>query len=668
MDLEKFKQVFLNEAHSLLTHLDETLIDLEKEPANQQYVAEAFRVLHTLKGTSGMYGFVKVEEVTHQIESLYDIFRNNKQEMPGVLIDLTYNVGDHMRSLLADESFSNEDNILRHSTIMSTIDRVKDELGAIVSNIVQPVNDAMNGMGQHVLSTWNILFYPDEQIVKRAINLVCTFQDLLQLGEYKVNNCPFLKNGEPYWSIFLVTDKTYEEIEDTLLFVMDYCKIAKIAPFNIFDASEFEKRDQSFEARQPVQMAPVMKSTEKELSMEASVLDKTRKDISTDLPKHGITHINVDSHKLDTLMYLVSELVTSKSELLLVLKQNSLSKAMDTAEKIEKLSKMFSDNVLEIRLVSLHEMLSRFKRLVRDLAKQLGKSVSFITIGEETELDKNIIDKIGEPIMHLVRNCIDHGIETPEKRLADGKSATGTITFEAVKTGNNVFISIGDDGNGIDIDYVYNKAVEQGFIPAGTNLTEKEIYDLIFLPGFSTAQSLSNISGRGVGMDIVLRKIKDIRGEITVLSKKGKGTTFILKLQQTISIVDTLLVESGTSTYAIPIEDIESCVLELSDAFTKKTNRLVRYNREMIPYIALSGKKNDTKQDTNDTRKMVVITKSDRKYAVVVDTIIGEYQAVVKPLGKTFSNLRYLSGASLLGDGGIALLLDTDKLWYEIIN
>jgi two-component system chemotaxis sensor kinase CheA len=312
-------------------------------------------------------------------------------------------------------------------------------------------------------------------------------------------------------------------------------------------------------------------------------------------------------------------------------------------------------------------MLLKFQRMIRDLSNQLGKKVVFSIKGEDTELDKNIVDVIAEPIMHLIRNCIDHGLEIPEKRIENGKNDAGIIFFNAYESGNNVFIQVGDDGVGIDTEYVYKKAIDQNFIQPGTQLNEDEIFELIFLPGFSTAQSLSEVSGRGVGMDIVRKKIQDIRGEVLVQSTKGKGTVFTIKLQQTISIIDTLLIKSDGSTFAIPIDDIESCDLEEHDLIFRRQNRLIAYCGELIPFIYLR-EKFSSHTAIPEKEKLIIINKQNKKYAIVADLIIGQHQAVIKPLSKTFSNIPFLSGASFLGDGSIALLLDTDKLREQLIS
>lgn len=671
MDISQFKQKFIDEAFTLLTNLDNTLIELEKDAGNMQFVNEAFRAMHTIKGASGMYGFEKVVEVTHELESLFDIIRETKINVPQNLIELTFIAADHLRALLIDENCTNSENILNNTIFKENIEKIKTGLNL---NTTQQINTVKNIIPNETITgiaTWNILFYPNEEIIKRAVNLIYTFQDLFQLGEYKINNPPLEKNEKQYWSIFLVTEQAYDEIESALMFIMDYCKIKKIADFNIFDPASFENRDKriitqelkptdttQYENSENLQVTPQKTIEPQPIIIETPVMA---------VNKIKTSHINVDASKLDTLMYLVSELVTAKSELMLSIQKQNIEKVTDVAEKIEKLSKLFSENALSIRLVSLHEMLSRFKRLIRDLSKQLNKSINFETIGEETELDKNIIDNIGEPIMHLIRNSIDHGIEEANKRIERGKSPVGIIKFEAIKSGNYVYIFISDDGNGINTKYVYNKAIEKGFIASGTELTHNEILELIFLPGFSTAQSLSNVSGRGVGMDIVLQKIHEIRGEISIISNFGSGTTFTLKLQQSISIIETLLVESFGVTYAIPVEDIESCVLEASENIIDNQTNLIGYNNSLIPFINLRTQFSTiTKAKNVNSEKLIIIKRSEKMYAIIAENIIGEYQAVIKPLGEAFSELKFLSGASLLGDGSIALLLDTDKLWNEI--
>jgi two-component system chemotaxis sensor kinase CheA len=665
MDLQEFKKTFLEEASERLTSLDNTLIELEKDAGNVLQINEAFRAMHTIKGGAGMYGFEAIVEVTHAMESLYDAIRHNKGKVPQSLIDLTFSAADHIRDLLEDEEMEKEDLVHRHSEIMVAINRLfeKDALMLLAEQNIENLDGTIQEEKVAQLNTWNILFYPDEQIIKRAINLTYIFQDLIELGECHIGYEPYELDDKQVWSALLISDQPYEEIEGVFLFVLDHCTIIKLADFDIFDSEQLLLRDQNLATRE----LPVKDHIQEGATKMVSNSSVKRESSNGRSEGQSFTRINVEAGKLDHLMYLVSELVTTKSELILALEKNNLDKALSAAEKIDKLSKLFSENALDVRLVPLSEMLVRFKRLIYDLSKHLKKEVNFEIIGGDTELDKNIIDHIGEPVMHLIRNCIDHGVELPEQRQSKGKPEAGTIRFEAVKSGNYVYLSISDDGNGIDVDYVYNKAVEQGFIEPNVKLSEKEIFELIFLPGFSTAESLSDISGRGVGMDIVRKKIQEMRGEIFITSKKGTGTTFQVKLQQSVSIIETLLIEAEGITYALPIEDIDTCSLDFSEEQLSRNNKQIGYNGKLIPFISLREKFGFGGNGLI-SGKVIIIKKSDKTYAIVVDKIIGEYQAVVKPIGATFANQAFLSGASLLGDGSIALLLDTDHLWGEIAS
>lgn len=665
MDLSQFKQKFIDEANTLLVNLDNALLELEKDPGNKQHINESFRVIHTIKGASGMYGFDKVVEITHELESLYDIVREKELKVPQSLIEVTFIAADHIRALLIDEEFNNQENIQRQGALKTNIEVTKLELNLPGKGIKvnEPENVTSNNNGS--LITWNILFYPDEEMIRRAINLIYTFHDLFQLGEYKINNKPFQSNDKQYWSIFLVTDKHYDEIESALMFVMDYCKINKIADFNIFDPNGFENRDKKL-------LKPENQLENNQIPA-VSIIETVNKPIVQSLvsnsevatqvfSKHSTSHINVDSTKLDRLMYLVSELVTSKSELLIALQKQNLEKANETAEKIEKLSKYFSENALSIRLVSLHEMLNRFKRLIRDLSKQLGKQVNFVTHGEETELDKTIIDNLGEPIMHIIRNCIDHGIETPENRIKSGKPEQGGIGLTAYISGNYVFICISDDGSGIDIEKVKQKAIDKGILKPTDNPTNKEIFDLIFLPGFSTAQSLTSVSGRGVGMDIVKKRINDLRGEVMVSSDWGIGTTFTLKIQQSLSIIDTLLFTVDDNYFTVPISEIEVCLQISSEEINHRRNTAtIPFNNHLIPFVDIRYlfKMADS---TSEMYKAIIIKNENKEMALLTDRIIGEHQAVLKPLGKSLQDQKYISSASQLGDGNIAFMIDTSSL------
>jgi len=655
MDISKFRQKFIEEANDLLRKLDADLLALEKEPLDPKKIDQVFRVMHSLKGSSGMFGFDMITEITHALENLYDEIRAGKLQLTQQIIDLTFAVGDHIRNLLLDYDCNDATNSRHHTQIKANIDFVIRHLGVKTNITNRLAKPKTNNDG---VSTFHISFKPDETIIKRCINLSITFHDLFMLGAYRIHP-PSGVNGSDYWSIFLVTSKSYDEIEDALLFVMDYCLISKVADFDIFNEEVLNSRDQELVEAEARLNGDVLYEGFNQMGAMSNAVQLPT--ISVFNPETSNRKIQVDASKLDNLMYLVSELVTARSELLLSIEETYSLRTIEAAERIDKLSKLFSDNALNIRLVSLEEMASRFQRLVRDLSKSLGKTIEFVTEGADTELDKNIIDAIAEPILHLIRNCIDHGVEMPDVRHARGKNEVGRVFLSACKLGNYVHIKIGDDGNGLDTATILRKAIEKGFVNEGVTLTEKEIFDLIFLPGFSTANVVSEVSGRGVGMDIVWRKIKEIRGEVSIESTPQQGTTFNIKLQQTISIIDTLLVSAQSSKFAIPIEDVEICGLELHSNIIQRQSNLIEFNQELIPYVSLN------KHLLNDHTlpelvKLVIIRKQDKRYAIVADQIIGEFQAVVKPLGRTFVDQDFLSGASIYGDGSIVLLLDTEKL------
>jgi two-component system, chemotaxis family, sensor kinase CheA len=661
MDISHLKQKFIDEANDLLSGLDNDLLELEAQPDSKQHIDQVFRTMHTIKGSSGMYGLDKISEITHHLETLYDLVREKKLIVNKALINLTFSTADHIRNLLIDQNLKNGENSDNHTLLLNTLSQFQQNAGIDI-----PVSKTkITPVEKTGTETWQVLLYPDESMIFRGINLSIIISDLHSLGK-----CVIHSNQDDssltFWSIFIVTDKGRDAIEDALLFITEHCKINKIADFDIFDETELLKKNKENEDRDANYWGTSVLTNTQQNEIQ-NVLVETENIIIKKNKIRVSNRINVDASKLDTLMYLVTELVTTKSELLLSIQKQSEIKILETAEKIDKLSKLFSENALSIRLVPLQEMLMKYQRLIRDLSNSLGKKVNFSIKGEDTELDKNIVDVIAEPIMHLIRNCIDHGIELPEKRIESGKDEIGTIFFNAYESGNNVYIQVGDDGVGIDTDYIYRKAVDQNFIQPGTQLNEKEIFGLIFVPGFSTAQSLTEVSGRGVGMDIVQKKIHEIRGEVLVESTKGKGTTFTIKLQQTISIIDTLLIMSDGSTYAIPIEDVESCDLEEHNIIFKRQNSLIDYNGELVPFIYLRENFSSI-SEIPEKEKLIFITKQNKKYAIIADEIIGQHQAVIKPLNKTFETINFLSGASILGDGSIALLIDTEKLKDLLIS
>jgi len=636
MDFSDFKEKYVQDASELLNNFENDLLLLDNNNSDKTLIDNIYRYLHTLKGSAGMYGFDKIVEIAHQLESIYKQIQEQNIEFPEQLISFSFKFCDHLRNLLKDVEFTNESNIQNHTTIVSQIEIFLQQLN------INPSGFQLNDLPSTNEYLYEILFYPDESLLNRGLNLINIFRDIFLLGECVVTIETNTERGE-FWRFKLLAECTLEQIEDALFFIINNCEIIEI--------SQNQNEKQMDMPENPV--SNPLNSTFQE------TFDDLPVSISNTIQKTN--RLQVDIARLNTLSFLVSELVTSKSALLTGIQENNAEIITLAAEKIDKISRQFHTNVLTLRLVPLKDLTLQFKRLIHDLSLKLDKKINFITQGDDTELDKSIIDEITVPIMHIIRNCIDHGIDTPEQRLAHGKKETGIIKLFAYKSGNFVFIQISDDGKGIDTQKIVQKAIEKGHINSEIKLSEKEIFNLIFLPGLSTAETLSEISGRGIGMDIVKRKVQDLRGEIYVDSEKDLGSTFTIKLQQNISIIDTMLIQCGTSKFAIPVEDIENFEIGQTIDFANSSNATFTYKNEVIPVVDLKLFLNLNYPAKNKT-KLIIVNKYSKRFGIVVDKIIGEHQAVVKPLRKSFRHLSYYTGASALGDGTLAFLLDVNKI------
>jgi two-component system chemotaxis sensor kinase CheA len=495
--------------------------------------------------------------------------------------------------------------------------------------------------------------------------------DLSQLGEFQITRLEYLNQKEvDTWSIILTSDCKESDIQEVFLFIEDDCVITCIASDDILDNPDYFQQYLEQEpdiAEQTI--IDFIESSGKPTSNEESAngnkiqgpLHKKVQALKAER-NQSLKRISVDAAKLDHLMYLVSELITVNSQLLLATHDNKFDSIRPFTEKVDSLSKQFRNNALEIRLVPLSDTVLRFQRLIRDLSQQLNKKIELVTHGIDTELDKNTIDQLNEPLMHIIRNCIDHGIEFPDVRLKKGKSETGVLKISAYNSGNYVVIKVEDDGTGINLEKVKQKAIDRGHIKSGDKPTKKELFDFIFMPGFSTAQSLTEVSGRGVGLDVVRRKIIDLRGDIIIESEEGKGTSFTLKLQQSLAITDALLFKVEDSFFIIPISDIKICNqysdIEISQ---RKYTATIPFENSLIPFIDLRETL-DLGGKYGKKIKAIIIRSGDQLIALLADSIVGEHQAVLKPLGKSFRQQEYISAASQLGDGNLAFMIDTIEI------
>lgn len=680
--IEQFKQKFIEEANELISDLEESLLTLEENPNNNECIEKVFRVMHTLKGNSSMFGFTKMEEFTHNLESIYDLVRNNALQISSKLLSTTLESVDHLKALLVDEKLTNDLNIQKHEKLTKQI----KEIIEIKEEVVDiPQDEAVSGSSTYGNSTFLVSFKPNEDILKFGTNPLFLLEDLHSIGKAIVianfKEIPEINEITPdvcytEWLAVISTSEGHNGIMDVFIFVEDECKleINEIASFDLVnDEFEFKLRD---DYSNGVEISlPYLKNLADNITPQIvenieTVSDEViEKSSSQSIAKENlISSIRVSSDKLDSLMNLVSELVISQARLLLLSENdNSNSELGAISENFEKITRQLRDITFSICLIPIETQITRFRRLIRDLSSELGKDILFTAEGTDTELDKTIIENLTDPLLHIIRNSIDHGIEMPDVRIKKGKPAQGKLMLKAFYSGANVHVQIIDDGAGIDVDKVKAKAIEKGIITPDKILTEKDAFDLIFLPGFSTASKVTGVSGRGVGMDVVKRNILKIRGEIDIESKVNVGTTLTIKLPLTLSIIDGLLVKISDTYFVIPLSVVNKCYEVRKSNLIKSYNNLIILDETQFPFYYLRDEF-EMHDNAPEQMQMVVVEFDGVKVGLSFDSIVGKYQAVLKPLGKLFKNQDLISGATILGDGTIALIMDTNKIISKFSN
>lgn len=662
--MEQFKQKFIEEAHELIALVERELLTIDENP-EQANVEEVFRPLHTLKGASAMFGFNNIQELTHNLETIYDDIRNKKREITKDLINITFQVIDHIKDLLHDETFSNEENVNRHTVLLDRINRMDEDMQPAqqITQTFEPEIDEKS-----TVATYLIVIKPDIKPEDRGLEMNIIFDELRELGYCFISQkITEDEAAMPYWELFLSTNSKEENITEILLFLEGEYQQKKLASTDLSKHEWFIKKvNEVSERKESLNFIELKSLIDVNITEQKPSKPSTRINLKKESTNIGAkTSIRVSSDKLDILMNLVSELVTIRAELDIAVQTDDKIKLEEIVEKMDKLTKLFRDNALDVRLVPIESMMLDFKRLIRDISKELGKEVEFVTEGTETELDKTIIENLKNPLMHILRNCLDHGIESAGDRITLDKNPIGQIKFKAYQSGNNVYIAISDDGRGIDIEKIKQKAIIKGFVGADKKLTLKEIYDLIFLPGFSTAYRVTEVSGRGVGMDVVKKHIGNLNGEIEISSEINKGTSFIIKLPLTLSIIDTLMVKVGKIYFLLPLSLVDTCNNVADGELSSKSRNMMLFENVPITLIHL---RELFKMESYpfEKSKIVIIKNADKKVGVVVDEVLGEHQAVLKPLGDIFRNQRYLSGGSIMGDGSVALVLDTGMLIRDV--
>jgi two-component system chemotaxis sensor kinase CheA len=675
--MDNFRKKFIEEAYEHINEIEQALLVLERDPENKELIEKVFRAMHSLKGGGAMFGFDRVSEFTHNLENVYDFVRNGQMYVSKELLDVTLQSVDHLKNLLNDDSVEDEAVVNQHASLSNQIQKIIDEKVALSLNTEAKKDISAGGSVKEAdtqCNTFYIHFLPNESIFDNGTNPLYLIDELHALGECIVlphfDKIPDYDNYKPtscyiYWEVYLATKNNINAISDVFIFVEDECKIdiQKLSDTNLLKNKEFvdnihTQYNKGKEA-DVMQLHQYSASAEVQEAKESGISKTVEKNVVT-TKSNTISSIRVSSEKLDNLMNLVSELVTTQARLSLFADQDNNPELIAIAENVQKLSRQLRDTAFSIVLIPIENLMTRFQRLVRDLSQDLSKEVQFIAEGTETELDKTIIENLTDPLLHILRNSLDHGIETPAIRVKNGKPRQGTILLKAFYSGANVHIQISDDGAGMDVEKIKQKAISKGIINADANLTNREILDIIFMPGFSTATNVTEVSGRGVGMDVVRRKIADIRGEVELDSKPGQGTVTTIKLPLTLSIIDGLLVKIHDVYYVIPLTSVDKIYAADHSKVYNTFNNLIVLDGEQIPFFYL---RNEFELDENTItgEQIIIVRYEDKRIGLVVDSVIGEYQAVLKPLGKYYKNQEIISGATILGDGTIALVIDTNK-------
>ncbi len=706
---DDFKQNFREEAYELLNSLEESLLELETNPENPEEISAVFRAMHTIKGSAAMFGFDEISSFAHSVENILDEVRNGSLPVTSELINLTLKARDQIRSLLVEEG----DPALQREVI-SGLDSYREKHTPTprthsfaeeppTSGIgTEEVEGGATGLapieetqGEHDFPRiYRVVFEPHEEIYFSGTNPLLLLEELEELGEFtalpRIGEIPSLERFDPEksvisWEIFLTSRCTVNDIYDVFIFVEDRAHIEvqlieELEPETeeqegkrlgeiliergaadretIEKAVSLQKRIGEVLVEQGVSREEVV-SALKEQEHIRSTRERTQQELSS-------SSIRVSSEKLDSQIDLVGELVTLQARLSQSVLSQGNGELQTISEQLERLVSELRDSTMSIRMLPIGTTFSKFRRLVRDLSQDLGKEVEIEMEGAETELDKTVIDRLGDPLVHIIRNSIDHGIEPPAVREKNGKSRAGTVHLSAYHAGATVQVSVRDDGAGLDRSAILKKAQDRGII--GTNvadLSDEQVYELVFAPGFSTATNVTQVSGRGVGMDVVKREIENLGGTIRIESTPGKGTEMILSLPLTLAIIDGLLVVIGGDHYVFPLSSVDECVdIGVGEANTKSDT--ISYRGSLLPIISL-GELFHAEGERPQVVQVVVSEVGEKKIGFVVDEVIGGYQTVIKNLGKLYRNVQGVSGATILGDGTVALILDVPRL-VQITN
>ncbi len=694
------ENAFKEEAYELLSELEDSLLELEDNPEDAELVGKVFRAMHTIKGSGAMFGFSSIAEFTHEVETVYDLVRNKKILVDKILIELSLKARDHILSLLNCQKEDEQQAVQNGLTLVSQFKALANSVvpSSEKINTHQESNSPHPKDQQSELITYRIRFKPNRDILHNGTNLSQLLDELAAMGTSRViahrSNLVALDELLPEdcymsWDIILSTDQGEDAIRDVFIFVEDDCELTIRTVSTGGEDDNFEQKRlgdiliERGDISQEVIDTVLAKSKRiGEMLVEANlvsqsdiesalieqqevrkVVEKRKQERSDKTP--AVSSLRVPVQRLDELVNLVGEMVTVQSRLSQTAALSGEVELQAIAEEVERLTEELRDTTLNIRMLPIGSTFNKFKRLVRDIASDLHKEVDFQTVGAETELDKTVIEQLNDPLVHIIRNSMDHGIEMPDVREAAGKPRAGTVYLSAEPAGDSVIIEIRDDGKGLNAEVLREKAISKGIISADDTLSDNECYQLIFAAGFSTAEKVSGLSGRGVGMDVVKRAIDGLRGTISLESNLGVGTTLKLRIPLTLAIIESLLVKIGNNSFVLPLSVVEECI-ELTRADIEEVHGrcLVNVRGHLIPYIPLR-QTFAIEGELPAIQQVVIAQVNGQKLGFVVDNVIGEHQTVIKTLGPLYRDVNTVSGGTILGDGSIALIIDLMQLMKQ---
>ncbi len=691
MDVSQYLEIFIDETKEHLQNLSQQLMVLEEEPGNADTINEIFRAAHSLKGMAGTMGYKRMQNLTHIMENVLSEIRNGKMNVTADLVDVLFQCLDALESYLDTITQTQDEGTEDNEAIIGRLNAFLNGGGAVekkpakeeAPKETEASSDKVGDMklaGFEVkaikealakqMHVFKLQVNVDENCILKAARAFLVFKALEELGEI-IKSDPSVQDIEDErfdlsFSLMVVTTKGMQTVKAAVENVSEIRKVLIEEITEVPKVSDGEDTDEADDKKEE-SSSQVAVAGKKEVAAQSKASSTPAKTTGKPVTNRSV---RVDIEKLDVLMNLVSELIIAKNGLVSVSSSEEGHATQSFNEQIEYLERVTTnlhESVMKVRMMPIETVTQKFPKMVRDLSKQLDKQMKLFITGEDTELDRTVIDEIGDPLMHLLRNSADHGLESAEVRAERGKDPVGNIYLDAYQDGNNVVIEVRDDGNGIDVESVKNKAVEKGTITPeqADSMTDKEIIDLLFQPSFSTAKKVTDVSGRGVGLDVVKTKIESLGGDIEVRTKLGEGSTFIIRLPLTLAIIQSLMVEVGTEKYAISLGNIQTIEdVPVTDIKYVQTKEVINLRGTVIPLVRLNTILDIEPSEENvENLTAVIVKKGDKQAGLIVDRLIGQQEIVIKSLGKYINNSsKIISGATILGDGEVALILDANAL------